>query len=331
MTHLPPGRREHPAVTRFPAVRMAILAKRPFPVNLFWTIVSVLVPTALRWLIDRGAAGVPFVTYYPAVVLAALFLGWRWAAATALFSAIVGNRLFRPGFTVLDFGRADFIMAGLFVLSCFVLINIGEIMRRLLQDVEAAREREAMLSAELGHRVKNLLAVVQSMASLTHRSSGQARFLDDFSARIGALARATDVAHAREASAREVGALVETAVAPFRDGANIRLSGPKAQLPNASCIPLALILHELCTNAVKYGALSVAGGAVNIRWAVEGDGGVTLHWKEEGGPPVVEPARRGMGSALLRAQKGLSSVKHLFPPDGVECVILIATENDGAR
>lgn len=308
---------------RFPAIRRAILAERSLAANLAWTAVSIIAPTAIRWAIDRGAAGVPFVTYFPAVVLASLFLGWKWATATALFSAVVANRLFGPGLTLATFSPNDFIMAGLFAFSCLILINIGEVLRRLLQDLETAHAREAVLSAELRHRTKNMLAMVQSMAALTHRSSGAADFLEDFSDRISAMASVTDMANAQEPSQREIGLLVETATAPFRNGRNIIASGPDWKLPQKSCIPLALVLHELCTNAVKYGALSVPTGQVTIRWEVDGENALSLFWKEAGGPSVLEPARRGMGSALLRAQNGLDRVEHRFASVGVECDIVI--------
>ncbi|MCW2404604.1 two-component sensor histidine kinase [Sphingobium sp. B1D7B] len=314
-------------MVRLSSIKKAILTERSVGAKLIWTIFSVVAPTALRLAIDRGEAGVPFVTYFPAVVLASLFLGWKWATATAFFSAVVANRMFRPGFTILDFEAADFIMAGLFVFSCVILINIGEAIRRLLLDLELSHQRETMLNAELRHRAKNMLAIVQSMAVLTHRRSDPSSFLEDFSARIQAMARVTDMANADKASKREIGTLVDVAVAPFKDGANFTIAGPDWRLPQVSCIPLGLALHELCTNAVKYGALSANTGRVEIQWHTEEDQkNLVISWKERGGPCVQEPARRGMGSALLHAQYGIAKVEHLFAPEGVECKITIHSE-----
>jgi len=214
--------------------------------------------------------------------------------------------------------------AGLFIFSCTILINMGEVIRRLLRDLEDANQRETMLNAELRHRAKNTLAVVQSMAVMTYRSSGPSAFLDDFSARILALARVTDIANAQTASERRIAMLIDMAVAPFKDEARIDLSGPDCTLLQASCIPLALILHELCTNSVKYGALSTELGSVSITWKISAnDSKLAVFWKETGGPCVVEPSRRGMGSALMRAQNGIQEVEHRFASDGVECTIVI--------
>jgi hypothetical protein len=94
-------------VDRIPAIRQAILADRP-PLTAFaWSAFAVAGPTALRWVIDRGEAGVPFVSYFPAVTLVALFLGWRWAAAVALVSGFIANRLFRDAPLLFYVSSAD--------------------------------------------------------------------------------------------------------------------------------------------------------------------------------------------------------------------------------
>ncbi|HEU4650481.1 MAG TPA: DUF4118 domain-containing protein, partial [Croceibacterium sp.] len=143
---------------RIPAVRQAILADVPPARALGWSMVAVAVPTALRWAIDRGSEGVPFLSYFPALTLAALFLGWRWAALVAVASAVIANNLFRD--TPLHFWGSgnEAALAALFVLSCAALVAIGEIARRTVREVEAAKARETLLNQELLHRVKNLLA-----------------------------------------------------------------------------------------------------------------------------------------------------------------------------
>jgi two-component sensor histidine kinase len=87
-------------------------------------------------------------------------------------------------------------------------------------------------------------------------------------------------------------------------------------------VPLSLALHELATNAVKYGALSAAGGRVSLAWALA-DGVMRLVWREAGGPPVAPPRRRGMGTQLLRPQAGLAAVEVEYRADGVRCEIAI--------
>ena len=121
----------------------------------------------------------------------------------------------------------------------------------------------------------------------------------------------------------ELAQLVDTALAPFRAGDNFMLSGPPCQLPRDACVPLSLALHELCTNAVKYGALSGPKGWVTLDWTLGRDGLLTLAWREENGPRVSGPAREGMGTQLLKRQRGLDHVELHYRPGGVECTIVI--------
>jgi two-component sensor histidine kinase len=307
---------------RVPAIRRAILADVPPLQALGWSVLAVAAATALRWAIDRGGAGIPFLTYFPALTLVALFLGWRWGAAVALASGIAANRLLSAEPIVAWSGGRDTVLAALFVLSCAALVSIGEIARRTVREVEAAKAREEALNRELLHRVKNMLATVNAMAVLTARHSEPDGFIDALSGRMQALERATGLLGVDENAPCETGQLVEAAIAPFRAGDNFRVEGPPCDLPRAACVPLSLALHELATNAVKYGALSAADGRVSLAWTLA-DGVLRLVWHESGGPPVAPPRRRGMGTQLLRPQAGLAAVELDFRRDGVRCEIAI--------
>ncbi|MBB3991184.1 sensor histidine kinase [Croceicoccus naphthovorans] len=317
---------------RLPTVERAILRQKSRAEVALWTAASVIIPTAMRLVIDGGEAGVPFVTYFPAVILSALFLGWRSATLTAIFSAIIANRLFRPELPVWDFELSDFIMAGLFAISCGILINVGHIVRQLLEAEHSARDREEMLNAELRHRVRNMLTVIQSLATSTLRHSGPDQFLSTFSKRINALAKATELVTSGEQDSQSIGEIVSLTIDPFRSDGNFRLEGPELKVPNAACVPLALALHELCTNAVKYGSLSNSDGNVTITWeGAHSDDQVAITWKESGGPMVKQPTRKGMGSGLLRPGRGLDSVELEFRPDGVKCAICLKVTPGSVR
>lgn len=305
-------------MARLPSIERAILRSRSPAEKVAWTAVSVVLPTVLRWLIDKGASGVPFVTYFPAVVIAALFLGWRWAGITALLSAVAGNRLFRPNLPVHEFGVADFIMAGLFAFSCAILIYSGHLLRQLLQAEQLAREREIVLNSELKHRVKNMLSVIQAIAATTFRRIGPDGFLDAFASRVAALARATDLSM-DAGGPQQMSDIVTTAIEPFCHPNNFRISGPPINVDAAQCVLLVLVLHELCTNAVKYGSLSVPDGLVEVGWQYNVPKAI-LHWREVGGPRVEPPVRAGMGSLLLRSAFGLETDLQ-FNSDGLECII----------
>ena len=308
---------------RIPAFRRVILADVTPVRGALWAALAVAVPTGLRLAIDTSVAGSAFVTYYPAIALAALFLGWRWGAAVAVAATAVANRLFsdRSFWDILT--GPDALVIGLFALSCAVLILTGEMARRLVRELETAKAREELLNAELMHRVKNMLATVNAMAVLTARHCEPGQFAQAFTGRMRALDKATDLLGAGREMHCEVRKLVESAIEPFRSGGNFAVQGPGCELPRDACVPLSLALHELCTNAAKHGALSVAEGRVELAWECDAGGFLTLRWREEGGPPVPEVRRTGMGTQLLRRQRGLTSVEVEFPREGVRCEIAI--------
>ena len=311
---------------RIAAIRRAILADVPPVQALGWSVLAVAVPTALRWAIDQGSLGVPFLSYFPTLTLAALFLGWRWAAGVALASAVVANNLLRDAPVRFYHGGSELLLAALFVLSCAALVAIGEVARRTVREIEAAKARETLLNQELLHRVKNLLSTVNAMAVLTARHSEPEGFVDALTGRMQALERATELLSVDERVHCDVQSLVESALEPFRAGDNFTVGGPACELPRDACVPLSLALHELCTNAHKYGALSVPEGRVELLWTVgEGeDALLRLAWREIGGPPVSAPRHTGMGTQLLRRQRGLDKVELRYAPGGVECSIAVA-------
>lgn len=312
-----------------PGVKRAILADRPVPQALGWTVLAVAVPTIARWLIDRGEAGIPFVTYFPFILLSALLLGWRYAMPVALLSGFIANRFLRDEPVLFYVGWRDAVMFTLFVVVCAILIYMGEQIRLLVRELEEAKAREERFSAELLHRAKNTLTIVGALASLTRRRTTPEEFFPVFAGRIEALNHATDLLVRDDAQQRSLARLVEHAIAPFRADGNFRVEGPDCQIPQASCIPLMLVLHELSTNAVKHGALTAPDGAVTISWALGDEALPTLalRWREQDGPIVEPPSHTGMGSTLMRAQKGLRRVDFRLPPSGAECDI----EIEGAR
>ena len=311
-------------MNRLPAITRIILADRPAWASLAWSAGGVAAATALRWFIDQGQAGVPFITYFPAVVLAALLLGWRWGALVALVSGVVANRLFRPEPLLGEFSGRDLVLVGLFALSCVVLIWAAETARRLVRELELAKQREALLKDELAHRMKNMLATVNAMAVLTARHSAPDKLPEALGGRLETLQRATELLEGDGKAPCDMERLVETALAPFRSDSNFRVAGPPCELPRDACVPLALALHELATNAAKYGALSVPEGKVSLQWAVGEDGVLRVTWGEQDGPRVEKPKRAGMGTQLLRRQRGLKAVKLNYRRDGVRCEIAVA-------
>jgi PAS domain S-box-containing protein len=194
-----------------------------------------------------------------------------------------------------------------------------------------AEERQHLLAREVDHRAKNALAVVQSIVGLT-RTADPEGFRAAVTGRIAAMARAHTLL-AREGWDRaELRELAEAEVAPHRPGApggpeRISLSGPAVALAPGAAQPLAMALHELATNAVKYGALSSSTGHVAIAWHALGDGGLVLRWTESGGPPPNgPPARRGFGSSVIRntVERQLGGTTRFdWPEQGLACTLTL--------
>ena len=192
-----------------------------------------------------------------------------------------------------------------------------------------AEEHQRLLTAELQHRVKNTLAMVQAIASQTLRGAtdiDEAR--EAFSARLISLGRAHDILTQASWTAAPIVDVVEGALSVHRqaDASRIRVNGPNVLLGAKPALSLALALHELATNAAKYGALSTANGAVDLRWHVVHEGEqprFCLTWTEQGGPPILsQPTRRGFGSRLIErsfASEVGGEVRLTYAPTGLVC------------
>lgn len=182
------------------------------------------------------------------------------------------------------------------------VVGIGVVCEEVT-DKRRAQERERLLSREVDHRAKNLLAVVHSIVQLS-QGEDIARYREAISSRIHSLART----HSLLAGSRWEGAglrlMVSEELSPFLRSGRTSIDGPDVQLGPAATQDLALVLHELATNAAKYGALSSPDGHLSVHWEVApSDCGslLTLFWKETGGPEVHPPSRQGFGSALVEA------------------------------
>jgi PAS domain S-box-containing protein len=200
-------------------------------------------------------------------------------------------------------------------------------------------EQQALLVREVHHRVKNTLATVQAIMGSTARS---AQTIDDFKnaliGRIGSLAK-THLLLADEASATTFADILHSELDAFDDGTGtrIRLSGPRIDLPSRLAVSLGMAIHELTTNAAKFGALSVFGGKVEVNWSVTIDATrrvLAFDWVESGGPPVLQPLRQGFGSRLLAfVLPGQIQAKTQidYRPDGVRvhCAVPMPMETQG--
>jgi PAS domain S-box-containing protein len=187
--------------------------------------------------------------------------------------------------------------------------------------------QQTMLVAELNHRVKNILAIVQSVAWQTlSANQSPADFKQAFDGRLRALSLAHDILTQGRWGQVELEQLVERSLAPYYgadSGPQVEWSGARLLLPPNMVVPLSMVLHELSTNAAKYGAFSVENGRVTITWGTD-DGKVRVTWFESGGPPVTRDIKPGFGSKLISrvVSYDLAGTADLeFARDGFRCTL----------
>ena len=206
--------------------------------------------------------------------------------------------------------------------------NCTQIAIVALQDISGRKQAEAhqqLLINELSHRAKNLLAIIQSVAQQSFKGDEPTAVqLSRFEGRLGALSAAHGLLTQERWEAIPLRRLIcDTFTAVRSDDDRFVMDGPDLVLPPKVAVSLAMAVHELATNALKYGSLSSDAGTVSIRWRSEA-GRLKLEWKERGGPPVEQPTRRGFGTRMI--ERGLAaelggSVRILYEPDGVRCEV----------
>jgi PAS domain S-box-containing protein len=192
-----------------------------------------------------------------------------------------------------------------------------------VQDITERKEREEkehLLMREINHRAKNMLSVVDSIAHQTATRNPE-DFIERFSKRVQALSANQDLLVRNEWEGVDIEDLVRAQLAHFAGliGSRIVVQGPKLRLNTASAQAIGLALHELATNAGKYGALSTDNGHVEVGWGTDGDT-LTMTWIERDGPPVSPPQRRGFGTIVMgaMAERSVGGTVDLdYAPSGV--------------
>jgi PAS domain S-box-containing protein len=202
----------------------------------------------------------------------------------------------------------------------------------VFEDVTGRRQQMAakdILLAEMQHRMKNLLAVVRALATQTQaKDKTGEQYRDAFMGRFEALLNAQDLSLSN-IQETDLATIVDTALKPIAGHRGVITSGPTVKMEAAQAVPVSMVLHELTTNALKYGSLSVPDGVVRLSWKINDHDdrkSVLLDWQEEGGPAVVPPSRRGFGTRLIEfnasTESGGKAVLE-FPPTGLHARIIL--------
>lgn len=220
------------------------------------------------------------------------------------------------------------VAALLTLLASFVSRKTAEDRAALLWFQEQASIRNS-LTRELNHRVKNTLANVLSIIALTRRrTSDVAAFADSLNGRIRALSATHDLLTQSEWGTTLIREVVAAELAPYTHDADhkIELQGPDVELAPNDALSLGLAIHELATNAAKYGALSVIAGSLRVHWTMISSEFARIEWIERAGPPVAQERTRGFGTELIEkivAHELGRPVELRFEPEGVVCVLIV--------
>jgi two-component sensor histidine kinase len=302
----------------------------------FWKGQAIALAAVLVALTCRTAAdpfvdqGLYFTFLFPAVLVAGLFGGPWSAISTAFFGALmIAYVWIPPRYSFSLTGDGVFRLVSFWAVGSMVIL-LTAFVHAVLDKLVAEEQRAATTAREMQHRVQNALTLVQAIARQTFRTSDNlAGAQEVFSARLAALGRAQALIDEGVSENVTVASLIKTALTPFDTG-QFALDGPSLFLPKDVGVSFALLLHELATNAIKYGALSSAAGRVEITWQKETPERGCLIWKEQSGPAVIQPSRIGFGSKLLRAAfpQGRGDASIAFEPDGVRCTISFPIRSD---
>lgn len=195
----------------------------------------------------------------------------------------------------------------------------------MLVDISEQKNTQAhltLMAREVNHRANNLLSIVQGFIHLT-RGRTVEEYKDALVGRLSAVARANTLTSEERWALVDLESLVQDELAACAH-ANVRIEGPHLEINSGPAQSIAMILHELCTNAIKYGALSIPEGKVTVSWRVDDSGSLMLRWQEAGGPSVKSPRRKGTGSSVIAA-----SVRRLggeifrdWQPSGLTCTLV---------
>lgn len=293
---------------------------------LLLAVVALATATAVRVIFAYFGATLFFAPYFPVLLIVSVFAGVPAGIFTAVVSLVIVWWAYMPpyyAFQALSVGEyANF---ALYAVAAALIIALSHLYRTTVMDLLRSQREKDHLLDELNHRAGNLLTVIQSIVKGTLRN-------DEISAsklshRIEALARADDLVSRTPNSAVLLSDLLQRETNPYASLTQIRLAGPDVFLNPKVCRNVALVVHELTTNSVKYGALSQQNGTLDVSWQVLQDR-CAISWKENGGPTVREPSRNGFGSRMISAslQTIGGSIDQHFECCGYSCQLSFGVE-----
>jgi len=203
--------------------------------------------------------------------------------------------------------------------------TVQGVLDTVVETTTAVKNRDllALANGELAHRLKNTLGIVQAIAIQTLKDATDRKALTSFEQGLQALAHAHDVMHRQNWTSVDLQEVVEDSISPHDALGQVAVGGPALSIGSGTTMKLSMLLHELGTNALKYGALSVPRGQVRVSWSIKA-GHFVFHWREKGGPTVSKPDRKGFGTKLIsRALGPGSKVNRRYNAKGFELDLMV--------
>lgn len=282
---------------------------------------AVTVSSAIMFFFAKVlGANVYFAPYIPAVLIVSMFAGVFAATfATVVSALVVWWTCFPPSSSFGPLTTSNLSNLGLFALGAGMMIWLGHVFRSALSRAIQREQEKELLIGELLHRAGNTLAVVSSIVRATLKDDQEKA--DVIGGRLQAVLKADELI-IRSNEYPDLRSLLRSEFQPYLIEQRVEMHGQRFELPAKVARNLALVFHELTTNAVKYGSLSTAQGRLRISWEPK-DGMVAVQWDEFDGPSISEPTRLGQGSRLIRAALAEvnGSVKKEFLATGLSCRI----------
>lgn len=289
----------------------------------FAATVLVVIASLVRWGLGfLGGTLLPFTTFYPVVLFATYFGGPRVGIFTSVVGGVVGWWAFllpHVGFFPVEItGEIELLI---YAVVCALIIWGADSYRRLATGLRDEERLRVLAVEELAHRLKNKIASIQSIVSYHLRE--QPKLRDDIIARLMALSATDDLIMAAQGRGASLRVILSTELKPY-GLERIIIKGPDVILSPTFALTTTLIVHELATNAAKYGALSRPAGELTVHWSLV-DRILNLNWREAGGPRIASPTHHGFGLRLIHRalDQFRGAVETTFEPDGFICTMKV--------
>jgi two-component sensor histidine kinase len=278
----------------------------------------------IEWGLRQIAPGVvPFAAFFPVILFSTLIGGIGAGVLSACIGGAVSWWAFLPPEMSFHLqSAAEQISLALYFLAALFLIWGGEHYRRLTKKLTDEEGLRQLAVAELAHRLKNKIATIQSIIFIRLREYPEVQH--ELGACLASLAATDELILGSQGRGADLRAILSAEILPY-DESRVSLNGPEVFLPPKLALTMALLLHELATNAAKYGSFSTPAGRVSVEWSVASGNKLRVAWRESDGPAVQAPTRSGFGSRLFRhaLEPFGGSVKADFSISGLVCVFTV--------